>query len=124
MQFRSLFRVVVQFVTLAFLVASTSQSLREAANASGLLIGTAVRPSALLSEPAYAATVAREFNMVEPEDAMKWLTVRRESSAFDFRQADDIVNFALAHGMKIRGHCLVWDHDNPDWLQRGHYTTP
>ena len=46
-------------------------SLREAAQASGMLIGTAVRP-ARLSEAAYASTLAREFNMLEPEDVLKW----------------------------------------------------
>ena len=24
--------------------------------------------------------------------------------------------------MKVRGHCLVWDHDNPEWLTHGHFT--
>jgi hypothetical protein len=35
-----------------------------------VLVSAAVRPS-LFSEVAYSATLAREFNMVEPEDAMK-----------------------------------------------------
>jgi endo-1,4-beta-xylanase len=26
--------------------------------------------------------------------------------------------------MKVRGHCLVWDHDHPDWLAQGHFTPP
>ena len=32
------------------------------------------------------------------------------------------MRFAQAHQMKVRGHCLVWDHDNPDWLARGNFT--
>lgn len=72
MQFLSPFRLVSQFVTLAVLATSVPQSLREAADASNVLIGTAVRPSLLRSEAAYVATLTREFNMVEPEDAMKW----------------------------------------------------
>jgi len=48
---------------------SPTQSLRQAADHDGLLIGTAVRPSQL-SETAYASTLAREFSMVEAEDAM------------------------------------------------------
>src|SRR5438309_1750096 len=95
-------------------------SLRQAAAAAGLLIGTAVRPYAL-SDAAYSETLGREFNMVEPEDAMKWWTVRR-NEGFDFRDGDEIVRFAQAHGMRIRGHCLVWDHDNPKWLTQGHFT--
>ena len=98
------------------------QSLREAAQASGLLIGTAVRPPAL-SEPAYASTLAREFNMVEPEDALKWEVVHPERESYDFSQADQIVDFAARHGMKVRGHTLVWHRQNPKWLTEGKYTS-
>src|SRR5271166_3671298 len=95
--------------------AGPEPSLREAAQASGVLIGTAVRP-AQLSEAAYASTVAREFNMVEPEDALKWEVVHPGPQSFDFSQADQIVGFATRHGMKVRGHTLVWHRQNPGWL--------
>jgi endo-1,4-beta-xylanase len=95
--------------------------MREAAAAAGLLVGTAVRPYAL-SEAAYSQTLGREFNMLEPEDAMKWWTVRRDEGSFDFQQGDQIVRFAQAHDMKVRGHCLVWDHDNPKWLSAANFT--
>jgi endo-1,4-beta-xylanase len=108
-------------LVLWLLAVSVPQSLREAANSHGMLIGTAVRPS-LFSEAAYSATLAREFNMVEPEDAMKWWTVRQAENAFDFREGDEIVRFAQAHEMKVRGHCLVWDHNNPAWLAAGQFT--
>jgi endo-1,4-beta-xylanase len=80
-----------------------------------------VRPS-LFSEAAYSATLAHEYNLVEPEDAMKWWTLRPEADKFDFREGDEVVRFAQAHNMKVRGHCLVWDHNNPDWLVRRHFT--
>jgi endo-1,4-beta-xylanase len=96
-------------------------TLREAADRAGILIGTAVRPYAF-SELAYSQTLAREFNMVEPEDVMKWWTVRRHQDSFDFFAGDQVVRFAQAHNMKVRGHCLVWDHDNPSWLLDGHFT--
>ena len=98
-----------------------SVTLRQVADQAHLLIGTAVRPS-LFSEAAYSETLTREFNMIEPEDAMKWWTVRRNAGTFDFREGDEVVRFAQAHKMKVRGHCLVWDHDNPDWLAHGHFT--
>ncbi|HET6176632.1 MAG TPA: endo-1,4-beta-xylanase [Candidatus Sulfotelmatobacter sp.] len=121
MMFHSWPRVAVVLLGSAMLLASGPPSLREAASPSGVLIGTAVRPG-LLSEAAYSATLAREFNMVEPEDAMKWWVVRREAGAFDFRAGDEVVRYAQAHGMKVRGHCLVWDHNNPDWLVQGHFS--
>jgi endo-1,4-beta-xylanase len=99
-----------------------AQSLRQDAEKDGLLIGTAVRPS-LFSETAYASTLAREFSMVEPEDAMKWRALRPDSTTYDFRQGNEVVRFAQLHQMKVRGHCLVWDHDNPDWLTQGHFSS-
>lgn len=110
-------------VLLAMILAASPspQTLRQAADATGLLISAAVRPS-LFTEPAYAETLGREFNMVEAEDAMKWWTIRKDQDAFDFREGDAVVRFAQAHGMKVRGHCLVWDHNNPEWLAHGHFT--
>jgi len=98
------------------------QSLREAARGSGLLIGTAVRP-AQLSEAAYASTLAREFNTLEPEDALKWEVVHSERQSFDFSQADQIVDFASRHDTKVRGHTLVWHRQNSKWLTEGKYTS-
>jgi endo-1,4-beta-xylanase len=108
------------FVVLFLAAATPSLTLRQAADRTGILVGTAVRPS-LFSEAAYSETVAREYNMVEPEDAMKWWVVR-ENREFDFRAGDEVVRFARAHGMKVRGHCLVWDHTNPAWLTQGNFT--
>ena len=99
-----------------------AQSLRQEAESAGLLIGTAVRPSQL-SETAYASTLAREYNMVEAEDAMKWWVLHPDRATYNFRQGDEVVRFAQAHQMKVRGHCLVWGRYNPDWLTQGHFTT-
>lgn len=107
-----------------FLIAAAAtppMTMRQAADAAHLLVGTAVRPG-LLSEAKYSATLAHEFNMVEPEDAMKWWTIRQAAGAFDFRKGDEVVRFAQAHSMKVRGHCLVWDHNNPDWLAQSQFS--
>jgi endo-1,4-beta-xylanase len=108
---------------LAFLTVSVcpAQTLRREADSAGVLIGTAVRASQL-SETAYASTLAREFNMVEAEDAMKWRTLRPNADTFDLRQGDELVRFAQGHQMKVRGHCLVWGRDNPEWLTQNQFT--
>jgi len=117
------FRCLVQLLlfVLAATAATPGPTLRQAADRASLLVGTAVRPSQL-TEAAYSETLAREYNMVEPEDVMKWWVVRRTPGAFDFSQGDQVVDFAQAHGMKVRGHCLVWDHNNPEWLTQGSFT--
>ncbi len=109
------------FVALAVPGPSRAPSLRTEADHIGILIGSAVRP-AQLSEPEYASTLAREFNLVEPEDALKWEILRPDRNRFDFTEADRIVAFAQLHAMKVRGHTLVWTHQNPTWLMQGTFS--
>jgi endo-1,4-beta-xylanase len=110
-------RILVGIVFTLCLALSVSQGerLREAAGHSEILIGAAARPAQLLEAP-YAATLAKEFNLLEPEDAMKWEVLRPDPQSFDFSQADQLVDFALRHNMKVRGHTLVWHRQNPSWL--------
>lgn len=119
-RFRS-FPSLVAILIGALSVPRVPESLRQSADRAGVLIGTAVRPSQF-SEAAYVSALAREYNMIEPEDAMKWWVIRRDPGKFDFRQGDEVVRFAQAHEMKVRGHCLVWGRSNPDWLTQGHFT--
>ena len=99
-----------------------AQTLREAADTADVLIGTAVRPSQF-KENLYASILVREFNMVESEDALKWQTLRPDERNYDFRAGDEVVRFAQEHQMKVRGHCLVWGRDNPDWLGQGNLSS-
>lgn len=111
--------VLGSIVTLATFC--TAQSLREAADHAGILIGTAVNEH-FLSEPDYASTLAREFNMIEPENAMKWAAIRPNEKTFDFERGDRVVAFAQAHGMKVRGHNLVWPAEVPAWVRDGRFS--
>ena len=109
-------RAVAGIGFLALAVATPhAQTLRDSAGRSGMLVGTAVRPQQL-SEPLYAATLAREFNMIEPEDVMKWETIHPAPETYDFSQGDRLVAFAISHQMKVRGHTLTWHQQNPPWL--------
>jgi len=98
-----------------------AQTLRERADKAGVLVGTAVVPQ-LFSEALYAETVAREFNMIEAENAMKWGAIRPSRDKFNFTPGDQVVEFAKAHGQKVRGHCLLWSEYNPAWLAKGKFT--
>jgi len=123
MEFLICSRIVGRWLAVAVLAISGPRSLRDAADSAGVLVGAAARPY-LFSEAAYSAALAHEFNMVQPENAMKWPDLRPTASGFDFRDGDAVVRFAQAHGMKVRGHCLVWHQYNPEWLTQGHFTPP
>lgn len=109
-------RVAVALVCVLALHSSLcGQSLRDTAAKAGVLVGAAARPEQL-TEPAYAAALGREFNMLEPENSLKWESIHPEPDRFDFAAGDRLVEFAAAHGMKVRGHTLVWHQQNPAWL--------
>src|SRR5262249_11774357 len=96
---------------------------RQEADRIGKLVGTAVRPE-YLTDATYTSTLLREFNMLEPENEMKWDRIHPSRKGFDYKAANQVVDFALAHQMKVRGHTLVWWDSNPCWLKQGDYTPP
>src|SRR5512145_2383341 len=97
-------------------------SLRSLADGRGFLIGAAVN-NGLVNEADYAEVLVREFNLATTENAMKFGIIHPEPGVYDFRGADEIVNFAHAHGMSVRGHTLVWQNQMPDWLRYGDWTS-
>ncbi|MGI5452785.1 non-reducing end alpha-L-arabinofuranosidase family hydrolase [Streptomyces sp. CA-249302] len=82
---------------------------------SGRYFGTAVA-AGKLGDGTYATILDREFNMVTPENEMKWDTTERTRGSFDFAPADQIVAHATAHGQRVRGHTLVWHSQLPGWV--------
>jgi endo-1,4-beta-xylanase len=96
-----------------------ANTLRFGAQARGILIGAEVASQPLENEMRYAQTLAREFNIVVPGNAMKFGPLRPSRAQFSFAEADAIVDFAEAHAMKVRGHTLVWHNQNPQWLING-----
>lgn len=104
-------------------VASRSGTgLRDLAQPLGLLVGAAVDPS-LLANPNYAQALGREYSLIVPENAMKFAETEPAPHQFNFCQADQLVAFAQANGMKVRGHNLVWQQDLPAWLTNGNYSS-
>lgn len=97
------------------------QTLRTLADERGIRIGTAVAPFHL-SEREYATVLSREFNQVEPENALKFGPVHPERDRYNFSQADALVEFAQAHGMAVRGHTLVWHNQVARWVTEGNFT--
>lgn len=116
-------RILLPALLAALLAAGIcpAQTLRQSADQIGLLVGAAVNPR-ISTDPVYAATVAREYNMVEPENQMKWTAVEPAQGKFNFGPGDAVVTFAEAHGIKVRGHNLLWAIYNPAWLKQGHFT--
>jgi endo-1,4-beta-xylanase len=99
-----------------------ADTLRSGAQARGILLGAEVAPQPLQDEMRYGQTLAREFNIVVPGNAMKFGPLRPSRTQFSFAEADAVVDFAQAHAMKVRGHTLVWHNQNPPWLINGNFS--
>jgi len=102
--------------------ASGQGGLRDAARGTGVRIGTAVDMSALAADATYEQTVAREFSTVTPENVMKWESLEPTRGTYNWGPADDLVDYARAHGQTVRGHTLVWHSQNPSWLTEESFT--
>jgi endo-1,4-beta-xylanase len=114
---------VFQLLLLAALAAPglNAQTLRQEADHLGIKISSAVNP-AKFNEPAYTQALARELNMIEPENAMKFGLIHPERERFDFSGGDRIVEFAQKNGMAVRGHTLVWHNQIAPWVTSGGFS--
>jgi endo-1,4-beta-xylanase len=54
--------------------------------------------------------------MLVPESELKWNRVHPEPDRFDFSGADWLADFARSHGMRFRGHALVYFQNEPGWV--------
>lgn len=78
-------------------------------------IGVAVSPQALKRKDE-SALILQQFNSLTPENAMKMGPVHPTENEYYWKDADSIVAFALRNGLRVRGHCLCWHEQTPDWL--------
>jgi len=91
-------------------------SLKQAAARSQRKLGVALA-TWYFANPAYPELAAREFDSLTPENEMKWYAVEPRPDAFDFRAGDKLVAFAREHGMRVRGHTLVWHSQLAPWVK-------
>ncbi len=80
-------------------------SLSRLADSLDFYIGMAVKPDSL-----YQHWVPGEFNSVTAENHFKPGSLLKNAEAweFDYSVADDLLQQANAHGMRMRGHTLIW----------------
>lgn len=57
--------------------------------------------------------VAREFNVIIPENSLKWASVHPNEKEWRFEAGDRLVEFGQKNNMNIHGHVLVWHSQVP-----------
>jgi endo-1,4-beta-xylanase len=77
-------------------------------------IGVAVSNQTLERRiPEHLELIAREFNSLTAENAMKWGEIRPDGVNWQWERADTLVDFAAEHDMYVLGHTLVWHSQVP-----------
>jgi endo-1,4-beta-xylanase len=87
-----------------------------AAERGGRYFGTAVAANKL-GQSAYTSILNAEFNQVTPENEMKIDATEPNQNQFTYGAADQIVSYARARGMRVKGHTLAWHSQQPGWMQ-------
>jgi endo-1,4-beta-xylanase len=94
---------------------AAATTLGAAAAQSGRYFGTAIN-AGKLGDSTYTTIAAREFTMATPENEMKPDATEPTQGTFTFSAGDSVYNWATSHGMKVRGHTLVWHSQLPGWM--------
>ena len=78
------------------------------------LIGTAIGSRTLMQpDTEMLDLIAREFNQVTSENAMKWGVIHPKEDVWKFEEPDKLVEFAEKNKMQVQGHVLVWHSQVP-----------
>jgi endo-1,4-beta-xylanase len=90
-------------------------TLAAIAAAKGLVFGSAAATYEL-KDSDFVPLLQRETAQLVPEYEMKRKALETKPGVYDFTALDSLFAFAARSRLSMRGHTLVWHHDNPAWL--------
>lgn len=93
----------------------TDTSLSAVAAAAGRYYGSAVRIDRIDADNDYREAILRECIYLTPELELKWAAIEPRRDELSLAVMDDLMSFARANGMRVRGHTLLWHRSVPDW---------
>lgn len=107
-------------------IKAESLSLRDRAIAKGLFFGAAVDAPILRADSRFRSAIEADCGMLVPGNALKWNWTQTVGGDHppDFTLAESIYAYAKRHGLKMRGHTLVWHNSIPSWVGRALIDTP
>ncbi len=91
-------------------------SLKARAAARGLLAGAAVNANLFRDDQGFRNLLAEQCSILVPENCLKWGVLRPTADTWNFTDADSLIAFAEANGIKVRGHNLAWHEAIPAWF--------
>lgn len=104
---------------------ATTPSLAETASTRGMRFGSEIHASfdkdhGSFEDADYRRLIVEQCSVIVPGNELKWNRIARYGPSPSFAIADRIVDFARANHLAVRGHTLIWPHDNrlPSWVDR------
>ena len=67
-------------------------------------------------EPEFEEIHKTQFNVVVAENEMKFDATEPNEDEFNFTKGDKMVEYALANGIRVRGHALAWHSQVAGWV--------
>ena len=93
-----------------------SASLGEIGARNGFLFGSAAA-AAIDSDPLYRDLYVTQTRLITTDVALKIGAIAPQPGPKHFESADRLLAFCNQHRIAMRGHCLVWNEWNPDWVK-------
>jgi endo-1,4-beta-xylanase len=93
-----------------------SASLGEIGARNGFLFGSAAS-AAIDSDPLYRDLYVTQTRLITTDVALKIGAIAPQPGPKHFESADRLLAFCNQHRIAMRGHCLVWNEWNPDWVK-------
>ncbi|WP_147676107.1 endo-1,4-beta-xylanase [Algibacter pacificus] len=106
---------IIQTTTLEGNGPEPTTALKDASTT--FMVGMAVKAQQLTNGSKYDEILKKEFSSISAEYEMKMNIIEPTKGNYDWSKADAIVDYAVANGINVHGHALVWHESAPDWLK-------
>jgi endo-1,4-beta-xylanase len=87
------------------------------AASNGYLFGAAAAEEVMDRDAAYRDLYATQTKIITTDVALKMGRVAPQPGPKHFENADRLLAFCDQHRIAMRGHCLIWNEWNPDWVK-------
>lgn len=86
---------------------------------SSFKVGAVVSRNQIDTNDHNATLALSQFNSITPSFQLKADWISPTEGVYNFEDADRVVDWAIANGMEVRGHALVWHEATPDYFYEG-----
>lgn len=79
-------------------------------------IGAAISPALDFASEERKNWIPTQYNSITPENQLKPKFIHPKEDVWSWKPSDEIIEYARANKLKVRGHTLVWFQSTPEWM--------